>query len=203
MQESLDFLKRPTVCGVHWSGPESFASHTHASPSALYRPFCGSAAVSPSEPPVCPTDTTSSVFAAFDIDDALVTATPEHVNARSAKDPVNTRLISLLLESPWTIGIGASTRPSYSNLSRTGTAGLPKRGGRTLQRFWLPDASTEKLVNLLDVTHPAASQAHPGVSESDYKIAASALYGVVTLMFASWNQTVPVLQRIDGFRRLA
>jgi len=79
---------------------------------------------------VCPTDTTSSVFAAFDIDDALATGTPEHVNAMSAKDPINTRLISLFLESPWTIGfgVGASTRPSYTNLASMLPAFCGRRG---------------------------------------------------------------------------
>ena len=36
---------------------------------------------------------------------------------------------------------------------------------------WLPDASKDKLVNLLDDTHPSASQAHPTASEREDQLA--------------------------------
>jgi hypothetical protein len=45
---------------------------------------------------------------------------------------------------------------------------------------WLPDASEEKLVNMLDDTHPAASQTHPNAFDVDEQIAVSALGRVVS-----------------------
>jgi hypothetical protein len=53
---------------------------------------------------LCPKDATPDVFAALEIDEALVTTTPEHVNVTSMKDPSNVRRISLLLESMGIIG---------------------------------------------------------------------------------------------------
>jgi len=67
----------------------------------------------------------------------------------------------------------------------------------------LPDASTDKLVHLLDDTHPSASQAHPDASEAGYQIATSALDCVVTQIFTSWNRMADWLRQIDGLQREA
>jgi site-specific recombinase XerC len=45
---------------------------------------------------------------------------------------------------------------------------------------WLPDSSKDKLVNLLDDVHHAASQAHPTSSDTDQRIAASAFSRMVS-----------------------
>ena len=45
---------------------------------------------------------------------------------------------------------------------------------------WLPDASKDKLVNLLDDTHLSASQAHPSASEADEHIVVSPVLSMVS-----------------------
>ena len=45
---------------------------------------------------------------------------------------------------------------------------------------WLPDASKDKLVNMLDDTHLSASQAHPSASEADEHIVVSPLLSMVS-----------------------
>jgi hypothetical protein len=64
----------------------------------------------------------------------------------------------------------------------------------------LPDASREKLVNLLDDTHPRASQTHPPPSGIDDQVDVTALSRMVSLNFASWNQMAAWLQGVDFHR---
>ena len=67
---------------------------------------------------------------------------------------------------------------------------------------WLPDPSRDKLVNLLDDTHPSASQAHPRSSEADDQNAVSPLWRMVTLTFG-WNQLGGWLRQVEELRRAA
>ena len=68
---------------------------------------------------------------------------------------------------------------------------------------WLPEASKEKLVDRLDDTAPDVTQASPATSTREIQNALSALNGVVSLNFASWNQLAGWLREIEGLRAAA
>ncbi len=68
---------------------------------------------------------------------------------------------------------------------------------------WVPDVSTMKAVNLLDDAQPSGTQAQPTTKSAEWKNALRDLAGVVTQNFASWNQTIAFVRRIDELRRVA
>ncbi len=55
-------------------------------------------------------------------------------------------------------------------------------------------------VELLDEPRPAATGLQPKGRDGEWKVAVSAYGSVVTLIFATWNQIVPWLRRIDQLR---
>jgi len=68
---------------------------------------------------------------------------------------------------------------------------------------WLPDASSAKLVDSLDDAAPHVTQASPRAFDAGDQKVLSALDGVVSQTFASWNQIAVWLRQLDGFRSAA
>jgi hypothetical protein len=69
---------------------------------------------------------------------------------------------------------------------------------------WLPDASSVKLVDALDDdAAPRGSQTAPSALDAEDQKTLSALNGVVSLNFTSWNQTGEWLRRVEALRYAA
>ena len=68
---------------------------------------------------------------------------------------------------------------------------------------WLPDVSRGRLVNLLDETAPRSPQTAPTAWDASDQNALSALNGVVSRIFVSWNHLDVWLRQVDGLRRVA
>jgi len=71
---------------------------------------------------------------------------------------------------------------------------------------WLPDTASRRLVDGLDDragASPHVTQASPPAFSDEDQKALSALTGVVSRIFASWNLISSLLARLDGLHRAA